>query len=181
MLTRSQKETQVAELRERFARATSVFVADFRGLDVGSVDRLRERLRAEGRGAYEYRVIKNTLIRLAAQGSAAEALAAHFRGPTALAFSFGDPVQLAKILVDYAKQNHVFAVRGAVVEGRPLAAEQVATLATLPSLAQLRGKIAGLAQAPALKLVQLLAAPGGQLARLAAARARSLEQAAAGA
>jgi large subunit ribosomal protein L10 len=177
MLTRSQKETEVAELRDRFGRATSVFVAEYRGLDVAAVDALRAKMRAVDPDAFEYRVAKNTLLRKASEGSSSAALVEHFRGPTAVAFSFGDPVRLAKILVDYAKDREHFKMRGAVVEGQALGLSEIATLATLPSLDELRGKLIGLLQAPAGQLARLLAAPGGQIARVVGARHKQLEEA----
>jgi large subunit ribosomal protein L10 len=176
VLTRAEKQTEVEELGSRFQRATSVFLADYRGLTVAAVDSLRAKLRAAGPGAYEYRVAKNSLIRRAAAGSAGEALAAKLAGPTALAFSFGDPAKLAKVLVDYAKEHEVFVLRSAVVDGKALDKAEIARLATLPSLDTLRAQLIGLLQAPATKLVGVLAAPGGQLARVVAARQRKLEE-----
>ena len=177
MLSRSQKETEVAELHDRFVRATSVFVAEYRGLDVASVDALRAKMRAAGADAFEYRVAKNTLLRRAAAGSTGEQLATHFRGPTAVAFSFGDPAKLAKILVDYAKDREHFKMRGAVVEGQALGMAEISHLATLPSLDELRGKLIGLLQAPAGQLARLLAAPGAQIARVVGAHQRAMAEA----
>lgn len=177
MLTRSQKEVEVAELHDRFVRATSVFVAEYRGLDVASVDALRSKMRAAGADAFEYRVAKNTLLRRAAAGSSGEPLTPHFRGPTAVAFSFGDPAKLAKILVDYAKEREHFKMRGAVVEGQALGIAEISQLATLPSLDELRGKLIGLLQAPAGQLARLIAAPAGQIARVVGARHEQLEEA----
>jgi large subunit ribosomal protein L10 len=176
MLTRVQKEEQVAELRDKFGRASGVVVAEYRGIDVAAVEKLRKRLRAEGDGGYEYRVSKNTLLRRAAEGSGAEAIAQHFDGPTAIALSFGDPVGLAKILVDFAKEHEVFKIRGGLIEGRPVAGEEIAALATLPPLAALRARLVGLIQAPAQRLVGVLAAPGGQVARVVEARRKQLEE-----
>ena len=181
MLTRAQKEEQVAELQGKFARATSVVVAEYRGLTVQASEKLRRQLRAEGPGQYEYRVTKNSLLRRAAEGSDVSSVIEHFRGPTAIAIAYGDPVRMAKILVDYAKQNEIFQIRGGVLEGRAIAKAEIATLATLPSLDELRGKLAGLLLAPAGKLVRLLVAPAGQLARLIEARRKQLEEASAGA
>ena len=178
MLTRAQKETEVAELRDRFTRATSVFVAEYRGLDVASVDALRAKMRAAGVDAFEYRVAKNTLLRKAAAGSSGESIVAHFSGPTAVAFSFGDPAKLAKLLVDYAKDKEPFKLRAAVVEGQALSTSEIAQLATLPSLDELRGKLIGLLQAPAGQLARLLAAPGAQIARVVGAHQREMEAAA---
>jgi large subunit ribosomal protein L10 len=178
VLTRTQKETEVAELQERFRRASSVIVAEYRGLSVAAVDTLRAKLRAAGGADFEYRVAKNTLVRRAAEaGPEAAALGPHLNGPTALAFSFGDPARLAKVLVDYAKDNEPFKVRGGFMDGQPLGAAEIATLATLPSLDELRAKLVGLLQAPATKVAGVLAAPAGQLARLMAARQTKLEEA----
>jgi len=126
-------------------------------------------------------VTKNTLLRRAAEGSEVAHISAHFKGPTAVAISYGDPVGLAKILVDYAKENEIFKLRGAVLDGRPLGQAEIATLATLPSLEALRGKLLGLLQAPAGQLARLLAAPGAQLARVIEARRKALAEAGDGA
>ena len=170
MLTRAQKQEQVAELRDKLARASCVYLAEYRGVDVQSVNQLRRRIRSEGRGLYEYRVAKNSVLRRAAAGSRAEPLSARIEGPTAVALSYGDPVGLAKILVDFAKEHEVFQLRAGVLEGRAIGSAEIATLATLPGLDELRGKLAGLLLAPATKLVRLFAEPGSQLARALQAR-----------
>ncbi len=175
MLTRSQKEDQVAELREKFARATTVFVADYRGLSVAAANELRLKLR-EG-GDVDYQVTKNSVLKLATSESPVEVLAETFSGPTAIAISYGDPAALAKVLVDYADAHDVFELKGAYLDGRALDTGEIKTLATLPSLDELRGKLVGLLQAPATKLVRLLNEPGSQLARLVEARRNALEQA----
>lgn len=175
MLSRAEKVTQVAELGEKFGRATCVYVADYRGVSVESVNQLRRRVRREGGGAYEYRVSKNRVLKLAAGGTGVASIAEHFRGPTAIAISYGDPVGLAKILCDFAKDHESFALRGGVLEGTPIAAEDIARLATLPGIDQLRGRLVGLLLAPATKLARLLLEPGAQLARLTDARSRQGE------
>ncbi len=175
MLTRAQKEEAVAELKAKLARANSVIVADYRGLDVASVDKLRAKLRADGPGKYEYQVVKNSLLRIASEGSEAAVLQPHFKGPTAVAISYGDPVKLAKTLVDYAKDHERFSLRGGMLAGRAIDQREIATLATLPSLDALRAQLIGLLQAPARKILGVLQAPGGQIARLASARSKKLE------
>lgn len=175
MLTYTQKQEQVSRLKEKFARATSVIVADYRGLDVEAVNKLRSRIRQDGQGDYEYYVTKNTLLRRAVEGSEVEVLNPHFQGPTAIAISFGDPVGLAKCLVDYAKDHQALELRAGFLDGRAIDREEIATLATLPGLDELRGKLVGLIQAPAQKIASVLAAPGGQLARLVEARRADLE------
>lgn len=175
MLTRTQKETAVGELRERFAKASSVFVADYRGLSVDAVNQLRGRLR-DAEDEYDYRVAKNTLLKRAVEGSDAAALAEYFSGPTAVAFSYGEPVGLAKVLVAYAKDNEAFELKGGLLEGRAVDQGEIATLATLPTLQELRGQLVGLFQAPARKILGVLQAPAGQLARVVEARRGQLEE-----
>jgi len=174
MLTRGQKEEQVAELRDKLERATSVFVADYRGLNVPQMEALRGGLRnAEGSEA-EFRVAKNSILKLATDGGEAAGLQEHFKGTTSIAMSFGDPVALAKTLVDYAKANEEFELRSGFLDGQVLGTDEISKLATLPSLDELRGKIVGLLQAPASKLARLMKEPAGQMARLVAARQSSL-------
>jgi large subunit ribosomal protein L10 len=175
VLTRAQKTEQVGELKDKFSRATSVYVADYRGLNVQAMNSLRRKIRVEGKGDYEYRVAKNTILRRAADGSKVAEIASHFDGPTVIALSYGDPVGLAKILTDFAKDNEALKLRGGLLDGRPVGVAEIGTLATLPSLLSLRGKIVGLLQAPATQLARLVAEPGAMLARLVEARRSSLE------
>lgn len=177
MLTRTQKEEQVAELSEKFGRAKSVYVADYRGLSVGAADKLRAQIRSEGAGDFEYRVAKNSILRRASADLEVAGLAEHFQGPTAIAISFGDPVGLAKILSDFAKENEVFELKAGVVDGEVIDTEQIAALAKLPSMDELRGTLIGLLLAPATKLVRVIAEPGTQLARLVEARRAQQEEA----
>ena len=172
MLSFADKQAQVEELKEKLGRATSLYVVDYRGLDVESANQLRRRVRKEGEGAYEYRVTKNAVLRRAAEGSDFAGVIEHFVGPTAVALSFGDPVGLAKILKEFSEDHEVFELKGGVVEGETLGTAEIATLATLPSLDELRGKIVGLLQAPASKLARLVSEPGAGLARLLDARSR---------
>jgi len=172
VLTRAQKEEQVAELREKFGRATCVYVADYRGVDVQSVNQLRRRIRKEGAGEFEYRVTKNSVLRRAAADTAVAEVVQRFQGPTAIAISYGDTVGLAKILVDFAKEHEVFELKAGVLDGKAFEPAEIGRLATLPSLDELRGRIVGLIQAPATKLVRLISEPGAQLARVLAARGR---------
>ncbi len=172
MLTRAQKEEQVAELKEKFARAKCVYLADYRGIDVQSANELRTRIHKEGAGDFEYRVTKNSVLRFASADSDMAAMSEHLQGPTAVALSYGDPVGLAKILSDFAEDHEVFEIKGGVLEGEAVGPGEIAKLATLPSLDALRGKLVGLLQAPATKLVRLLSEPGGQIARVIAAKGR---------
>ena len=174
MLSYAEKQEQVTELREKLGRASSVIVADYRGLDVFQVSALRSKLRAAG--GCEYRVVKNSILRRASEGTGVAAIAPHFKGPTALAMAFGDPVVLARTLSDFAKQHEVFQLKAGWLDGKPLDRAEIATLATLPSLDGLRGRLVGLLFAPAQKVARVLLAPGAQLARLAEARRKQLEE-----
>lgn len=170
MLSRARKEEQIAELKDAFSKASSIYVADYRGVDVQSVNQLRSRVHQEGGGDYQYRVTKNRVLKIAAVGSDVENIASQFTGPTAIALSYGDPAGLAKILNDFANDHDAFELKGGVVSGAEVTPAEIAKLATLPSLDELRGKLVGLFQAPASKLARLMNEPGGQLARLASAR-----------
>ena len=161
-------------MREKFGRATSIIVADYCGLNVTQANSLRSEMRSKGEGAYEYQVVKNSVLKLACDGEDTAALSEHFTGPTAIAISYGDPAGLAKLLVDYSKENEKFELKGGYLDGKAIDTGAIKTLATLPSLDQLRGQLVGLLNAPATKLVRLLNEPAGQLARLMKAREDSL-------
>lgn len=176
MLTYAQKQEAVAELKEKLEKATTVIVADYRGVGVESVNGLRSALHTEGKGDYEYRVVKNSVLKRACVGTAAEALADHFVGPTALALSYGDPVGLAKVVVGYADDNEAFEIKVGLLDGRTVEPSEISFLATLPGLDELRGKIIGLLQAPAQKIAAVLVAPATQLARVMDARRAQLEE-----
>jgi large subunit ribosomal protein L10 len=172
VLTRTQKEEQVADLKEKFGRASCVYLADYRGIDVEAANELRRKLRSEGSGDFEYRVTKNTVLRFAARDTAVGSIADHFRGPTAVAISYGDPVGLAKVLANFAKDHEVFTLKAGVLEGMAVDAAEIMKIATLPPLDHLRAMLVGLVQAPATKLARLLSEPGAQLARVLGARGR---------
>lgn len=180
MLTRAQKQQFVDEFKEKLDRATCVYLVDYRGLDVPSANALRARIRSEGQGDYEYRVAKNTLLKRACAETRSAALADQLDGPTAVALSYGDPVGLAKILSEFAKDHGVFELRAGVLEGEPVTSADIGKLATLPTLEELRAKLVGLIQAPAGQLVRLLGEPGAGLARLLEARRANLESEGAG-
>ena len=173
MLTYAKKQEAVAELKEKFDRANSVIAVDYRGLDVPAINELRSKLR-EG-GDREYAVVKNTILRRAADGGDIAGLTEHFSGPTAIAVSYGDPVGMAKALVDFAKDNEALELKGGVLDGKAIGVGEIATLATLPSLDELRSKILGLLQAPASKLARLMNEPAAQLARVIEAKSKQSE------
>jgi large subunit ribosomal protein L10 len=140
-----------------------------------ATEELRGALRQDPEGENEYHVIKNSVLKHALKDSELEVLDEHLKGPTACAVSYGDPVALAKVLVEFQKKHDVFELKGGFLDGKALDTGEIATLATLPNLQELRGKLVGLLVAPATKLVRLLNEPGSQLARLVEARRADLE------
>jgi large subunit ribosomal protein L10 len=161
-MDRAQKQENVETLKGVFTSAGAVVVTHYLGLTVAEMTDLRGRLRHEGA---QLKVVKNTLARKALDGSLGEAGEALFKGPVAIAFA-PDPVSAAKVATQYAKDHEKFSVIGALMGEQVLDKAAVTSLASLPSLDQLRGKIIGLLQAPATKVAAVLQAPAGQLARV---------------
>jgi len=159
---RARKHELVASLNKTFSEAALVVVTHYSGLSVAEMTDLRRQMREVGAN---FRVTKNRLTRLALEGTPYQPLADMFTGPTAIAFS-DDPIAAAKVSVDYAKKNDKLVVLGGAMGGTVLDASGVKTLAAMPSLDELRGKLVGLVQAPATKLVGVIGAPAGQLARV---------------
>jgi large subunit ribosomal protein L10 len=172
-MNRTEKEGVIGELHAKMAKARAAIVAEPRGLDVETVTALRKKLRDN---KVEYRVVKNTLAARAAKGTPVEVVADKFVGPTALVMSYDDVVAPAKILADFAKDRENFTLRIAVVQGKVIDVKGIMALAKLPSLPELRSRIAGVIAQPASKLVRLLAAPGQQLAQVLGARKEQLEK-----
>jgi large subunit ribosomal protein L10 len=164
-MDRAQKQESIEALKGVFANSGAVVVTHYLGLTVAEMTDLRVRLRKEGA---QLKVVKNTLVQKALDGSVGEAGDALFKGPVAIAFA-PDPVSAAKVSTQYAKDNENFKVVGAVMGQAVLDQKAVSALATLPSLDELRGKIVGLLQAPATKVAGVLQAPAAQLARVFAA------------
>ena len=148
MRTRAQKEAEVAMLREKVSRANTILLADYRGLTVSESNDLRSRLRKAAEGQIEYRVARNTLLRLAVRGTDLEPLEVYFEGPTAIAIAYGEPVALTKTLVDYAKQNEKFELKGGVIDGELVDVDAIRRLAALPSKDELRSMLMATMRAP---------------------------------
>src|SRR5919204_4459552 len=139
-MLKSEKERVVAELTERLKAAETLIVADYRGLGMSEIDDLRGKLLEHGA---RFAVVKNTLTRRAAEAAGADGLLALLEGPTAIAFleSGGDPVAVAKALSDAARETRVLVVRGGLLEGRPMEAPEVESLAKLPPVDVLRSQV----------------------------------------
>ena len=172
-MKKQDKEKVVAELTERLRASETLLVADYRGLTMPQIDALRSRLLESGA---RFTVVKNTLTRRAAEAAGAEALLALLEGPSAIAFleAEGDMVAAAKALADSARETKVLAIRGGVMQGRTVTAEEIETLATLPALDVLRGQVLGAVVAPLTTFVALLNAPLQDLIGLIDARIEQL-------
>ncbi len=172
-MKKEQKEQIVTELASRLKAAETVLVADYRGLTMPQIDTLRSRLLESGA---RFTVVKNTLTRRAAEAAGADALLTLLEGPTAIAFleADGDMLAAAKALSDMARESKVLAIRGGVLEGRVVSAEEVESLATLPPVEILRGQVLGAIVAPLTSLLGLVTAPVQNLYGLLDARIEQL-------
>ncbi|MGH3130223.1 MAG: 50S ribosomal protein L10 [Gaiellaceae bacterium] len=172
---KSEKERVVAELAERLRSSETLIVADYRGLTNSEIDGLRGELLKHGA---RFSVVKNTLTRRAAEEAGADALLALLDGPTAIAFleADGDAVAVAKALGDAAQSTRILAVRGGVLQGKAMSADEVESLGKLPPVDQLRAQVVGAIAAPLTSLVALFTAPLRDLAGLIDARIAQLQE-----
>jgi large subunit ribosomal protein L10 len=152
---REEKATSIAELREKLGDARGAVLTDFRGLSVAELTELRTLLR---KSAVEYKVVKNTLAKLAVKDTGLAGLAPYLEGPTGIAISHADPVAASKAVTTWAKGRQTFSVKGGLVEGRVVGPREIADLADLPPREVLLARMAGAFQAPLVGLVQVLSA-----------------------
>ncbi len=163
-MNRDSKQKIVAEVHDKLESAKAVFLADFRGMDVEKANALRSELR---KVTVEYRVIKNTLLELASKDTDKAALSSHYKGPTAIAFSYDDPVSAAKVLSRFAKDNqNVFKLKAGILSGKSISVSDIQALADLPSREVLIAKMLGAMNAPVANFVGTLAAVPGSLVRV---------------
>jgi large subunit ribosomal protein L10 len=152
-LTRAEKQTELEALETELRAAQSAILLDFKGLNVPQVTELRRQVRAaKGR----YRVVKNTLVRRALKGTPFAPLTDQCVGATALAYTGGDPVVLAKVLTTFIKTAPALSIKAAVVQGKTIRAAEVNDLASLPSKPELYAKLLFVLQAPMVQLVSVL-------------------------
>ena len=165
MAARSEKSAAVAELTESFRGSSAALLTDYRGLTVGQLDELR---RALGEGT-RYQVVKNTLTVRAAREAGVDGLEELLAGPTAVAFVTGDPVEAARGLRDFSRENPLLVLKGGVLAGSPVSVDEIRRLADLESREVLLAKLAGALSAGLSGAASLLAAPLSGAARLAQA------------
>jgi len=170
---RSQKEKLVTSLQQALSDTACVVITHQTGMTVEEVTDLRRQMRAAGAN---FKVTKNRLARRALAGTKFERLSPMFTGPTAIAFS-RDPVAAAKVAVEFANKNEKLRIVGGGLNDQQLDAAGIKSLATLPSLDELRAKLLGMLQTPASRIAAVLQAPGGQIARVLSAHAKKGEAA----
>jgi large subunit ribosomal protein L10 len=172
---RSEKERVVAELVDRLRSTETLIVADYRGLSVTDINKLRGELLEHGA---KFTVVKNTLTKRAAEEAGAEALLALLEGPTAIAFleTDGDPVAVAKALNAAARETKVLEIRGGILDGQEIGEADVKNLAMLPPTEILRGQLVGAVAGPLITVVGLFTAPLRDLVNVIDARIAQLEE-----
>jgi large subunit ribosomal protein L10 len=167
-VNRNQKTDLVNTLHNTFEGSASVVIVHCVGLTVAESTDLRTKMRDEN---CNFKVTKNRIARIALKDTKYQHLESMFSGPTAIGSS-EDPVMAAKILVDFAKNNEKLKIVGGGLEDKPLSKTDVEALAKLPSLNDLRGKLVGLIQAPATKLLRVIIEPASQVLRTIAQKSK---------
>lgn len=161
-MAKSDKNAAIAELTGKFRESGAAVLTEYRGLTVAQLTQLRSDLREHA----TYAVVKNTLTERAAAEAGVTAFDGQLVGPSAIAFVTGDPVEAAKKLRDFAKANPLLVIKGGVLDGKPLSAEEITKLASLESREVLLAKLAGAMNASLSQAVYLFAAPLSQTARV---------------
>ena len=169
-VSRAEKVTEQTDLAAVFKSAETAVLVDYKGVTVPQVTELRRQIRAAGAS---YRVVKNTLAKKAAEGTAAEGVTKSFDGSTAIAYNANDPVSLAKALTAYAKANPLFVFKAGMVEGRVINLGDIAIIAAMPSKEGLIAKLLFLINSPAQRLVVAL---NGVARNLAVVLKQAVEQ-----
>ena len=173
-MLKQEKEQVVAELVERLRTSDTLLVADYRGLNMTEIDNVRGELLKHGA---RFSVVKNTLTRRAAEAAGVDALNEFLEGPTAIAFvSEGDMVAVAKALNDTARQTKILTLKGGILQGETITAEQVRDLAALPPADVLRGQVLAAIVGPMTAIVGIFAAPLRDLVGVLDARMSQLDE-----
>ena len=165
-MNKEKKKNYIEEMKDFFSKNSSIFITHYQGLSVKQLDELRSEMRKNG---VLFRITKNRITKLALEGTKFKKLENLFTGPTAVAFS-DDAITSAKILTKFAKTNGKLKIIGGLMENEPLSKEDVANIATLPTLDEARAKIVGILKTPAQKIMSILLAPGSKIAILAHAK-----------
>ncbi|KNX36355.1 50S ribosomal protein L10 [Luteipulveratus halotolerans] len=157
-----EKDAAIAELTDKFRTSNAAVLTEYRGLSVAQLTELRNSIREHA----TYAVVKNTLTKRAAEAAGVTAFDGQLEGPSAIVFVTGDPVETAKGLRDFAKDNPLLVIKSGVLDGKPLDADEIKKLASLESREVLLAKLAGAMNASLSQAVYLFAAPLSQTARV---------------
>lgn len=165
------KGAEIDLLVDRLERSQLTIVADYRGLTVSQLQGFRATLRST---ESEFRVAKNTLVRIAAERVGIEGLESHLEGPTAVLFAFGDIVAPAKAVSDFARTSRILQVKVGVMNGQVVGPSDIEAISTLPPREELLGKLVGMLASPMVRTVGVLSGPARSVAYLANARIEQL-------
>jgi large subunit ribosomal protein L10 len=171
-MNRKEKEEFVATLRAELSEARSIILANSVGIDANSMNELRAEIRASDS---QYRIVKNTLAKLAVKDTDLEMLAEHFTGPTALAYSSEDAVAPAKVLFDYRKDDETLEIRGGYLNGKWMDVDGVEQLSKMPGKDEIRAKLLNAMNGVATKFVRVLNAAPSDFVNVLNSRKDSLE------
>ena len=170
MKSKGKKKEELEDLKKDLIEAKNLFVAQFQGMTVAQDTELRIKIRES---KSKYRVVKNTLVRKAAEGTPAANVAKSFDGSTAIAYNANDPVSLAKALTAYSKANPLFVFKAGIVEGRVINLADLTSIAAMPSKEELIAKLLFLINSPAQRLAVAL---NGVARNLAVVLKQTIEQ-----
>ena len=172
-MSKENKAQIIEELQKDFTKSNVVILTDYRGLATPQMTTLRRRLQESNS---EYKVVKNTLARIALERNGGNDVASSFEGPTAIALGYGDITAPARILIDYIRESQAsLSIRGGFLKNKLITAEQVTTLATLPSREILLAKVLGQMQSPIVGLLGCLTSPIRGIMGVLQARINQLE------
>ena len=169
-MNKERKKNYIEEMKGFFNKSESIFITHYQGMTVKQIEEMKSEMREHG---ILFKITKNKITKLALEGTKFKKLEGLFSGPTAVAFS-DDAITSAKILTKFAKKNANLKIVGGLMEKEPLSLEDVAKIATLPTLNEARSQIVSILNAPAQKIMSILLAPGSKIAILALAKSKKV-------
>ena len=174
-MNRTEKEQTISNLQKQIDRYRGAVLTNFRGLKVEQISQIRQRLRDE---KVSFHVVKNTLMKRAAKGTDLEKISSYFQGPTAMAISYGNPVSLVKVILDFVKTQPALEIKVGLIEGAVVAPGEMKSLASLPSREVLFAQILGGIEMPAAQIGGAIQSLFQQVLGVLKARADQLESSA---